>query len=72
MNLAARYRAITYREYVDVAPTGVSTHPSEFVPSPCKILCLNPENPTIILDKCFVRLHIFVSSVHKMVNLTFA
>ena len=45
MNLAGRYR-----EYVDIAPTGVSTHPPEFVPSPCKILCLNPENPTIILD----------------------
>ena len=27
MNLAARYRAITYREYVDIAPTGVSTQP---------------------------------------------
>ena len=50
MNLAARYRAITYREYVDIAPTGVSTQPPEFVPSPCEILCLNPENPTIILD----------------------
>ena len=26
-NLAARYRAITYREYVDIAPTRVSTQP---------------------------------------------
>ena len=27
MNLAARCRAITYREYVDIAPTGVLTQP---------------------------------------------
>ena len=50
MNLAARYRAITYREYVDIAPTGSQLTPPEFVPSHCKILCLNPENPTIILE----------------------
>ena len=75
MNLAARYRAITYREYVDIAPTGVSTQPPpEFVPPPLVkssawILKIQQSS---WMDKCFVRLHIFVSSVHKMVNLTFA
>ena len=34
MNLAARYRAMTYREYVDIAPTGVSTQPPWICPLP--------------------------------------
>ena len=49
MNLAARYSAITY---VAIVPTGILTQPPspEFFPSPFKILCLNPENPTPPLD----------------------
>ena len=66
MYLAARYRAITYREYEDIAPTGVLTQS----PRPCQILYLNPENPTTPwMGKC---LHIFVSPVHKMVYLAIA
>ena len=73
MNLAARYRVKTYREYVDIAPTGVSTQPPppEF-PSPCQILCLDPENLTTPLDgQMFCKFtHFFVSPVYKMVYLT--
>ena len=71
-----RYRAITYREYVDIALTGRRwSQPPECFPPLVNTssTALNPENPiTPWMGKFFVSLHIFFSPVHKMVLLTSA